>query len=43
MPSRSIMDNVIVAFEMFHSMEWKVRGNIGKVAMKIDIAKLMTG
>ena len=38
-PGRSILDNVIIAFEMLHSMKRKFRGKVGKVAMKIDISK----
>jgi hypothetical protein len=36
---RSILDNVIVAMETMHHMKCKTRGNIGEVALKIDISK----
>ena len=36
---RSIIDNVIVAFEVIHGMKRKTRGNNGDVAFKIDISK----
>ena len=35
----SILDNVIVAFEMLHSMKRKVKGKVGEVALKLDISK----
>ena len=38
-PSRSILDNVIVAFEMLHSMKRKVKGKVEEVALIIDISK----
>ena len=37
--SHSILDNVIVAFEMLHSMKIKVKGKVREVALKIDISK----
>ena len=39
MPSRSILDNVIVAFEVLHAMTRKVKSKVGRVALKIDISK----
>ena len=38
-PGRSILDNVIVAFEMLHSIKKKVKGKVGKVTLKLDISK----
>ena len=38
-PGRSILDNVIVAFEVLHSMKRKVKCKTGEVALKIDISK----
>lgn len=36
---RSIQDNILIAFELIHSMKKKVRGKIGDMALKIDISK----
>ena len=36
---RSIMDNVLVAFEIIHHMKRKNKGKHGDVAFKIDISK----
>lgn len=36
---RSIMDNVIVAFEMIHYMKRKSKGKDGTVALKVDMSK----
>jgi hypothetical protein len=37
--NRSIMDNVMVAYEIIHHMKCKKKGKIGEVALKIDISK----
>lgn len=36
---RSIQDNIRIAFEVIHMMKNKQRGNMGDVALKIDISK----
>lgn len=38
-PSRLITDNVIVAYELLHSMKNNRRGKEGFVALKLDISK----
>ena len=38
-PGRSISDNVLVAFEIIHHMKRKHSGNVGEVALKLDISK----
>lgn len=38
-PSRLITDNVMTAFEIFHSMKKKKKGRIGQLAMKLDMSK----
>lgn len=38
-PGRLITDNVIVAFEILHSMRNKVSGKAGFYALKIDMSK----
>ena len=38
-PSRSILDNVIVAFEVLHAMKRRVKSKVGRVALKIHISK----
>lgn len=39
MPGRSIIDNVLVAFEVIHHMSRRKRNYVGKVALKLDISK----
>lgn len=39
MPGRNISDNVLVAFEIIHHMKRKHVGNVGEVALKLDISK----
>lgn len=36
---RSILDNVLMAFEVVHHTKCKTREKIGEVALKIDISK----
>lgn len=36
---RSILDNVLVAFEIIHHLKCKTKGARGEVALKIDISK----
>lgn len=36
---RSILDNVLIAFEIIHHMKCKTKGARGEVALKIDISK----
>lgn len=36
---RNIMDNVLIAFEMIHHMRLKNRGNVGEIALTLDISK----
>ena len=38
-PGRSITDNVMIACELLHYMNRKQRGNVGEVALKLDISK----
>ena len=38
-PGRSITDNVMIACELLHYMNRKQRGNVGEVALKLDIIK----
>ena len=38
-PGRSITDNVMIACELLHYMKRKQRGNVGDVALKLDISK----
>ncbi|XP_074359592.1 uncharacterized protein LOC141699321 [Apium graveolens] len=38
-PGRSSMDNVLVAFELIHYMKRKSSGDVGEVALKLDISK----
>jgi len=40
-PSRSIMDNALTAFEILHYMKCKHKGKKGEVALKLDISKLL--
>lgn len=39
MSGRCIIDNVIVAFEIIHHMRSEKRGQVGDVALKLDISK----
>ena len=39
MPGRSILDNVIVAFESLHALKNRRHSQFGGVAFKIDISK----
>jgi len=36
---RSILDNAMAAIEIIHHMKLKVKGNVGEVALKLDISK----
>ncbi|KAL8095122.1 hypothetical protein AgCh_036543 [Apium graveolens] len=36
---RSITDNVLVAIELIHYMNWKKHGSMGEVALKLDVSK----
>lgn len=36
---RSIQDNILIAFELIHSMKRKTKGKVGEMAVKIDISK----
>lgn len=38
-PTRSIMDNALSAFEILHFMKFKHKGKKGEVALKLDISK----
>ena len=38
-PRRSIMNNAMAAIEIIHHMKTKVKGNMGEVALKLDISK----
>jgi len=37
--NRSIIDNVMAAYEIVHHMKCKKKGKVGEVALKIDISK----
>lgn len=39
MPGRNIFDNVLVALEVIHHMKRKHSGNVGEVALNLDISK----
>lgn len=36
---RSIQDNILIAFELIHSMRKKTKRKMGEVSLKIDISK----
>ena len=38
-PSRLITDNVIVAYEVFHSMHARKKGKTGALVLKLDVSK----
>ena len=38
-PGRSIIDNVLVAFEVVHYRKKNNRGGVGEIALKLDIGK----
>lgn len=38
-PNRSIINNVLVAFELLHYMQQKKRGTKGEMALKLDVSK----
>ena len=38
-PGRSLVDNIVVAFELIHSMKRKTHGKDGWTTLKIDISK----
>lgn len=38
-PGRSILDNVLIVFEVIHCMKRKTKGSSGDVALKIDVSK----
>ena len=38
-PNRSITYNVVVAFEIIHHMRRKTGGQVGEIALKLDISK----
>ncbi|XP_071721951.1 uncharacterized protein [Rutidosis leptorrhynchoides] len=38
-PGRKITDNIVIAFELIHSMRRKKRGKYGDVVLKLDISK----
>jgi len=40
---KSILDNVMLDFEVIHHIRSKQKGKIGKVTLKIDISKIFDG
>lgn len=36
---RSIMDNILIAYEIIHHKKWMTKGKKGELALKIDISK----
>lgn len=38
-PGRSIIDNVMIAFEILHSMKLKNKGKKGVMGMKLNMCK----
>ncbi|KAJ8765399.1 hypothetical protein K2173_012096 [Erythroxylum novogranatense] len=38
-PNRLITDNIIVAYELFHSIKRKTQGKVGSLALKTDMSK----
>lgn len=38
-PRRLITDNIIIAFEVLHSMDTRMKGKDGFVALKLDMSK----
>ncbi|KAJ8754033.1 hypothetical protein K2173_001931 [Erythroxylum novogranatense] len=38
-PNRLIIDNIIVAYELFHSIKRKTQGKVGSLALKTDMSK----
>ena len=39
MPGRLITDNVLVAYEVLHTMQGRKKGKIGALALKLDVSK----
>jgi hypothetical protein len=38
-PRRMIIDNILVAFEALHTMDVKMKGHEGYMALKLDMSK----
>ena len=38
-PGRHIIDNIIVAYEAFHTMATRLKGKQGFMALKLDMSK----